>query len=280
MWILWHTCHMWRVYVTFDLIVSAFLSLGFVVASLLRLKVDEADWDGLTGTPNFHVLCQEIQNVELVSSPRSLNRYRVAKYMTTASLISECVQICSMPSSSADFADFFNIRIINPNPAFLGTCFGPAMRSAYLGVANLFQNLFGRRHHRIFEGCSKWIEMIGLHFFKPATFNPSCVKHSAASSLPTCGPPWENRNEGSIDSILSWAMARKSTGSSTKAWKLRDGNGIDPVDIIQPLSQLLGFVDKPTRPTSKSRGLLLSNCEEHGQFVAILSKVTRYSNIQ
>jgi hypothetical protein len=83
--------------VTFDLIVSAFLSLGFVVASLLRLKVDEADWDGLTGTPNFHVLCQEIQNVELVSSPRSLNRYRVAKYMTTASLISECVQICSMP---------------------------------------------------------------------------------------------------------------------------------------------------------------------------------------
>jgi len=106
--ILWHTCHMWRVYVTFDLIVSAFLSLGFVVASLLRLKVDEADWDGLTGTPNFHVLCQEIQNVELVSSPRSLNRYRVAKYMTTASLISECVQICSMPFIFSRFRWFFS----------------------------------------------------------------------------------------------------------------------------------------------------------------------------
>ena len=83
-------------YVTFDLISSAFLSLGFVVASLLRLKVDEADWDGLTGTPNFHVLCQGIQNFEIVSSLRSLNKNRVAKYMTTASIISECVQTCSV----------------------------------------------------------------------------------------------------------------------------------------------------------------------------------------
>ena len=150
---------------------------------------------------------------------------------------------------------FFNIRIINSQSCFLGHLFRSCNEISVFRVANLFQNLFGRRHHRIFEGCSKWIEIIVLHFFKPATFNPSCVKHSAASSLPTCGPPWENRNEGSIDSILSGAMARKSTGSSKKARKLRDGNGIDPVDIIQPLSQLLGFVDKPTRPTSKSRGL-------------------------
>lgn len=123
MWILWHTCHMWRVYVTFDLIVSAFLSLGFVVASLLRLKVDEADWDGLTGTPNFHVLCQEIQNVELVSSPRSLNRYRVAKYMTTASLISECVQICSMPFIFSRFRWFFQHSNHQSQSCFLGHLF-------------------------------------------------------------------------------------------------------------------------------------------------------------
>jgi hypothetical protein len=158
-------------------------------------------------------------------------------------------------SSSADFADFFQHSNHQSQSCFLGHLFRSCNEISVFRVANLFQNLFGRRHHRIFEGCSKWIEIIVLHFFKPATFNPSCVKHSAASSLPTCGPPWENRNEGSIDSILSGAMARKSTGSSKKARKLRDGNGIDPVDIIQPLSQLLGFVDKPTRPTSKSRGL-------------------------
>lgn len=210
MWILWHTCHMWRVYVTFDLIVSAFLSLGFVVASLLQLKVDEADWDGLTGTPNFHVLCQEIQNVELVSSSRSLNRYRVAQYMTTASLISNVFKFVPCRSSSADFADFFEHSNHQSQSCFLGHLFRSCNEISVFGVANLFQNLFGRRHHWIFEGCSKWIEMIGLHFFKPATFNPSCVKHSAASSLPTCGPPWENRNEGSIDLILSGAMVRKS----------------------------------------------------------------------